>query len=112
MTTAAPSMVLMRCALHECSTSTTESAKTDCNYYSGAITATTTTLVLASGLFGYGTSGSNSARSVIEVDHEEEEEEEGEEDYDAWTLHGSPPTVTHSDEGQQLWDTNTDSGSV
>jgi hypothetical protein len=47
---------------------------------------------------------------------QEEEEEEGEEDYDASTLHRSPPTVTHSDEGRQLWNTTTtvlhDSGSV
>jgi hypothetical protein len=112
-TTTAPSIMLMRRAPHESCRSTTESAKTDGNYYSGAITATTTTLLLASDLLGYGTSSSNSARSVIEVDREEEEEEEeGEEDYDSWTLHGPPPTVTHSDEGRQLWDTTTDSGSV
>jgi hypothetical protein len=103
-------MVLMRRAPHESSTRpTTEPAKTDDEYYSGAITATTTTLVLASELgVGYSTSSSNTTLSVIEVDREEEEEvEEGEEDYDAWTLHGSPPTVTHTDEGRQLWNTTT-----
>jgi hypothetical protein len=91
ITTTVPSMVLMR---RESSTRPTESAKTHYENYSGAITASNTTLVLA----------------------QEEKEEEGEEDYDAWTLHGSPPAVTQSDEGRQLWNTTTsvlhDSGSV
>lgn len=92
--TAAP--LLVRRAPKE-SSSTKEHSMTD--YYYDAIAATTTTTLVVASDLGY-----SSSTNAVEVDNEVEQEEE---DYDAWTLHRSPPTVTRSDEGRQVWSTST-----